>query len=146
MEYLNWNSDRFDGSVDVEVRAGVAMDPRLGGGSDFKTELMLTLDQVAFSSLNEVLSACLKESAFELRLDLPKQWTLYWKIRPDASRLLLSHPDSDVWVGTIALTASHGDAFLDALSRLEKSESQISLADFGSVDGPSNLDVVLRLK
>jgi len=42
----------------------------------------------------------------EVRQDFPGGWTLYWKWRSSESRFLVAHPETQQWVGTLALSDS----------------------------------------
>ncbi len=82
----------------------------------------------------------------ELRLDLPRGWIVFWKLREGESRLLLAHPQQDEWVATAALTREHGALVAERLERLAGG----ALLNVGEVGGElgvigsvSNVELVI---
>ena len=76
----------------------------------------------------------------ELRLDLPKNWAIFWKTRPEESRLLLAHPQENEWVVTAALEADHARKLTEAIARAQNG-SVIELSRMGPVGGVSNVEL-----
>lgn len=99
----------------------------------------------------------------ELRIALPNQWVLFWKLRQQGNRLLLAHPAPDEWVGTIALEANFGQKVINGLKQLQKKASpmdsdqgesrsmpqagapELSLCQLGAVEAVTNFEVVISL-
>jgi hypothetical protein len=79
------------------------------------------------------------EEAGELRLDLPEEWSIFWKKREDDSRLLIAHPQKDQWVATVALTEEYATKVLHEVSTLTAGESY----DFGKPGSVCNLELVI---
>ena len=77
----------------------------------------------------------------QVKLCLPAlaegEWVLYWKSREGDCRALYAHPESQEWVGTIALTE---EAYGDFLARLQAGKS-FALSQVSPLVGFSNLDL-----
>ncbi len=109
-----------------------------------ETELLLPLSLTERQTLARSLRDMPQDGRSELRLVLPQGWTLYWKMRDSESRLLLAHPEADLWVGTIALDAAGWSQLLEALDRPSSgSSSELRLSQLPGVSRRSNLDVVI---
>jgi hypothetical protein len=74
-----------------------------GEERDFAMRVVLGAE--ALGRLADALSAL--GIGAELRVDLPGDWTLFWKAREGESRMLVAHPESEQWVATLALSPSH---------------------------------------
>jgi hypothetical protein len=83
----------------------------------------------------------------ELRIDLPQGWALFFKLREGESRLLLAHPEAEVWVATLALDSDHAARFLRALPELAAADAgaALRLSELAPVARVSNCELVLRL-
>ena len=68
--------------------------------------------KVLLASLTDVFA----RPRSELRLELPQDWVIFWKLREGDSRLLIAHPAETEWVATVALGASDAEAFLTDLN------------------------------
>jgi hypothetical protein len=105
--------------------------------------------EFAAQALHEDLLPSLKntfeQQAGELRLDLPNEWSLFWKAREGDTRILVAHPSKDQWVGTIALEPQFASRLIE---RLEKSVSgdEIRFSSVDTVSKQSNLDLVFKLR
>lgn len=113
MPYLNWK--------DAPIEASIARES--GDHASPPVTLTLSVRENREALLAELVaelraifhSAHSGESA-ELRLDLPKGWTLFFKCREDGeSRLLVAYPELEQWVGTLSLSRSHGQALMERL-------------------------------
>ena len=128
MAYLNWSSAPAAVTVDPsrEEKIGV----RIAG---------LTAEDR--SELATAVAAVNRQEDPELRIDFPNHFTLFIKSRSDVSRFLVAHPEPEAWVGTIALSLAHGDAFSDRL--LAGWTEELSVNRLSKVDRWSNLELTL---
>lgn len=111
--------------------------------STLEQELEIVLNVEQSQQLADLLAASFAEN-FELRVDLPKNWAIFWKIRSDESRVLLAHPQEGEWVATAALESSHAKLLTDHLSSAV-SGTTFSLGEIGIVGGVSNVDIRVRI-
>src|SRR5947209_8278151 len=103
MPYLNWKS----GSVQVAVQTH----------SKLKTQLEIRLARGEWDMLAQELGGIFGAAGGELRLDLPQEWTLFWKASAGTeSRQLLAHPTATDWVGTLSLEVGHAQKLMAALA------------------------------
>jgi hypothetical protein len=130
MPYLNWKTQ----SVELEV---VSHEQR---GS----QLTMRLGRAAFDELLPRLEGVYIGGEGELRLDLPKDWIIFWKLRETESRLLIAHPQEKEWVTTVALDAPHGLKFMERLKALKPGES-VALGELAPIGNVSNVEVVVQL-
>lgn len=133
MAYLNWKES--------ELKIGVSSHP---DHSKFKTQLNLTLDQELRASLLNALEDVYLNNEGELRLDLAQGWVVFWKMREQGSRVLLSHPQEKEWVGTLALDLEVAEKLLSALKGLQSGEAVV-ISQLGLLESMSNLDVSLKI-
>ena len=131
MPYLNWKNS----PVELETLPHPKRD----------VQLLLKLSETDMKTLTTSLEEVFSDPQAELRLELPKNWTVFWKSREGESRLLLAHPEHDTWVSTVSLDLPHGRLFLDALKELRTPGDRISPAESGAIGRVSNLDLILTL-
>lgn len=132
MPYLNWKTSKLGLSRTSHPR--------------FQNQLELSLDAAALQELrNELAAVFSTEGASqrtELKLELPQNWTLYWKAKEGLSRMQLAHPQTDHWVATVQLSAEVATRLLEALAG---SPNQILLSQLGTLASINNLELILRL-
>ena len=100
MPYLNWK-ERETGQ---EVRDSL---------------FTLRLKSRELAELIALLEEVFVENGPELRVDLPRNWIVFWKRREGESRLLIAHPQENEWVATAALEPEHGKKLIDELKTLQ---------------------------
>lgn len=152
MPYLNWKDAELTALTQQVTHAGAGEGGRGGGRDDGRDERMLLALGLApaartelLGRLREVLDAPLGDGpAAELRVDLPRNWIVFWKLRDGESRLLIAHPQAEEWVATAALSVDHAHAFLDRLAGLQAGDS-LSLGQLAPVDRVSNVEIVVAL-
>lgn len=132
MPYVKW--------IDAGIELGVAAHPKSG------TELKLFLPEDRVIELKEAWLGLVDQPGSELRIDLPKGWTLFWKSREGDARALLAHPDAESWVGTVVLDPERGRAFALALDRLSTEGVAWETSSITGLNRLSNLAVSLELK
>ncbi|MDR3608772.1 MAG: hypothetical protein P4M08_15515 [Oligoflexia bacterium] len=138
MPHLNWRSSTLDKKV-------VPQTSEYGGDRDFTLELVL--DREAHRELALELAEVLVPGGGELRLDLPDEWRIFWKLRDDESRLLIAYPQESEWVATVALELEHGRRFLAALEALVPgSDEPLMIGRLGSVGQVSNVEVLISVR
>jgi hypothetical protein len=105
--------------------------------------------ELAAQALHDDLLPSLKntfeEQGGELRVDLPKEWSLFWKARKGDTRILVAHPSQDQWVGTLALEPRFASRLIELLEK-SVSGDEIRLSSVDTVSKLSNLDIVLKLR
>jgi len=131
MPYLDWK----DAALHLEVTPHARL----------KTQLTLSLGGQEVRTLIALLEDIYLGEGGELRLALPENWVLFWKRRDEESRTLVAHPQSQEWVGTIALESDMGRKLLFSLKNLEEGQSLI-LSDLGLFGTMSNLELVISLR
>jgi hypothetical protein len=109
----------------------------------FEQELTLTLNCEQAHELGRLLSSSFSESE-ELRVDLPLNWAIFWKLRDDESRLLMAHPQENEWVATAALESSHAGALTERLLGAQTG-LVFAISEIGSVGGISNVELTVRV-
>lgn len=132
MPYLNWKETQLRKSVSERERG--------------RSVLQLAVSVSDAQALAESLSAIYSAEAGvgpELRVDLPDEWILFFKLRESESRLLLAHPQKDEWVSTLALEREHGAKVIGALRALRSGE-KIEVHALGSVGGVSNVNILIE--
>lgn len=87
--------------------------------------------------------------AEELRLVLPAGWTLFFKRQiSGSSRMMVAHPEPELWVGTVLLAPSHGLQILTQLSEWVTQEGALSAMAQGEPGGipkgADGLSIVFR--
>jgi hypothetical protein len=117
--------------------------------------MRLTLEPAAVSSLLPMLREIFDAPAAaaheprrlggELRVDLPREWIVFWKPRDGESRLLLAHPQPEEWVATVALSEGDGK---ELIRRMESMESlpegqSLRLNEWVAPGSVSNLELEL---
>lgn len=131
MPHLNWREEPPTQSVQPNDR--------------FENVLRLAVPHRKRLELLERLESVLAESGDgELRWDLPGSWILFFKRRPSESRLLLAHPESQVWVLTVALEPAHAAALLSAVRAHCDQAGETSLRALGVFGRVSNCDLILE--
>lgn len=133
MPYLNWKA--VDES---KVVLEVITHPKRG------SQLNVTLSAAARDELCPRLEGSLGGGEGELRLDLPREWIIFWKQRETESRLLIAHPQEKEWVTTVALDAPHGLKFLERLKVLKSGES-VAIGELAPIGNVSNVEVVIKI-
>src|SRR4051794_37056919 len=126
MPYLNWKD-----------QTGLKQEIAGGPGGAGPLRLTLGLDSAQASMLLPLLRDVLSEEAplgSELRVDLPRNWIVFWKKREGESRLLIAHPQTDEWVATAALSAAHGQLLLERFERLSSGEA-LSVGELEATGG-----------
>jgi hypothetical protein len=78
----------------------------------------------------------------EFRSDFPGGWTLFWKVRDGDSRFFVAHPETDQWVGTLAISASH----LALVRERMRAGFSGALSELERVSRMSNLEVRISTK
>lgn len=96
-------------------------------------ELVQELEAVFKLSTSDNLSQ-------ELRLKLSDPWTLFWKMREGENRILVAHPETETWVGTLALEPISAGKLISALKIMEVRQSWI-ITDLFSIARLSNLNL-----
>ena len=122
-------------TLDLSQRATIRRDkhPR------FETELSCHFEKDVRSELTEELKECFEKN-HELRLILPEQWTIYFKLRTaGSSRLSLAHPSEKEWVATIALSPEHARAVLEQL----RTDASLRISDLGTTSGLINFSLLI---
>ncbi|MGZ3686764.1 MAG: hypothetical protein ACXWPM_13060 [Bdellovibrionota bacterium] len=131
MPYLNWR--------------GAALTQTLIPHPKLQSELKLELDAPARDELAARLEETYAQGAGELRLDLPRNWIIFWKLRESDSRLLLAHPQPDEWVATVALEAAFGASLVAAFRALSSGRELIA-SQLGTLGAMSNVELKLALR
>jgi hypothetical protein len=90
------------------------------------------------------LQSTFEQGAGELRLDLPQEWSLFWKLREGESRVLVAHPSTDQWVGTLALEKPFAEKLIARLLVLSTGQD-LRIGSVAAVSGVSNLELTLKL-
>jgi hypothetical protein len=139
MPYLNWRNAPSD-QIEQEVRTASAS----GGAREF--QLALKLSHELLQELIPALQDIYDQSGPELRIDLPREWIMFWKSRPGDSRLLMAHPQPEEWVSTMALGVPHGKRVIEALQKMGVGET-VSLDKLGATGsqttGQTNVEVLI---
>lgn len=150
MPHLNWRSSNLAQKVVKKVLP--ASEGQDAQDRDFVFELALSRAQA--QELAAALAQVLVPGGGELRLNLPDEWVIFWKLRPDEgndeSRLLIAHPQQDEWVATVALEPGHAERLLNAFSNDAFSNAPCSirvanLAAEGIISSVSNLELVISV-
>jgi hypothetical protein len=130
MPYLNWRN--------APIRQEVGPHPKR------EFSLKIGIPAVSFPELVERLEDLFGEDGAELRVDLPEEWILFWKIREEESRLLMAHPQKTEWVATAALEKGHGQSVVSRLKALRPGES-LRVSDGGTIGRVSNVEIEIDL-
>ncbi|MCM2323279.1 MAG: hypothetical protein NDJ90_08445 [Oligoflexia bacterium] len=130
---LNWKSDTV---ASLE-------NPRTSERGQ-RTVLHLRVPAERLGRLATEIQEVLSEEEREVRLELPREWLLFWKRREEESRLLLAHPEAEVWVATVALEAAHARALIACFGSAGRGDS-ITVGELGRVGEVSNLEVVISV-
>lgn len=135
MSYLDWK--------------GASVLPHHQVQSPSRSVLTLTLTAALLQELAADLGDAYSPGATELRIALPNQWLLFWKVRDDGNRILLAHPNENEWVVTCALEKEFAEHLVLSLKNLAQGQSlslsQLSAQGY-SMHSVSNLDLVFVLK
>ena len=136
MPYLNWKAPH------PSYRQHVV--PLAQGCELMKMSLSLSMEAAQAQELSAALQDVLGSGvpAGELRLDLPGNWIVFWKVREGEGRLLIAHPEKEEWVTTVALSAAVGLELLRQLESWSAGQS-IALGRLGPFGSVSNADVTL---
>ncbi len=89
------------------------------------TLLSLKLAQGELQILQLYLAEVYMDEEREFRMLLSDEWTVFWKRREGENRLLVSHPEAQEWVATIALETDFGKKFISSLADLKLGQSFI---------------------
>jgi hypothetical protein len=130
MPVLNWGEQPLNLEVSQRSVKEVRLTLRLSRAH---------LDELV-TELSEIFAANDGSFAPELRLVLPQNWVLFWKARSEGARLLLAHPATDEWVGTVALEISWAGRMMESFSRLESGQ-RVLLSQLGGIHSVSNFDL-----
>ena len=106
-------------------------------------ELRLGLDAEARLKLATHLESVFSPGKGEIRLELPSRWTVYWKAREGETRLLLAHPEHDVWVATVAVDVAIAGELVSRLRSLQAG-AELVLGELPGVARMSNVEIRLR--
>jgi hypothetical protein len=142
MPYLNWKEQ-----TDAHL-----MKP-LAAGAEGRSQMDLAFSGDEIALLIPYLEEVFLRGGYELRMDLPRGWTVFWKSRESGSRLLLAHPEHEEWVATVALEPQLG-ALLAARLKELKVEQSLSIHQLGEELGiefyhlgaVSNVEIRIALK
>lgn len=93
--------------------------------------------------LEALLQSDAPESS-ELRVDYPKGFTIFWKLRDGESRFFLAHPEKEVWVATLALSRDHLEAIAKAFRH--SGAELLDLSTLALVSKMSNVEVRLQVR
>lgn len=132
MPYLNWRNAQIEQEVRTSGESGEARE----------FQLSLKLSGELLQELVPQLDEIFEQNGPELRIDLPQEWLMFWKLRTGESRVLMAHPQPDEWVSTMALNAVHGKKLIEALKALSVGQT-VSIENLGSVGSVSNVDVLI---
>lgn len=132
MPYLNWKEpgDRVHAEIRSHAKRG--------------HELVLRLSSSGAAELAASLRPVFSEPGTELRLDLPREWIVFWKLRDGESRLLLAHPQEDEWVTTVALEPSAARKVLEAMTS-SGAGTMLVFGQLFAIGSFSNVEVVLEI-
>lgn len=129
MPFLSWVEESVS-HESVEVSPG-------------RMRLVLNLSEGHRVTLLKSLEELFYKPGKELRLVVSEEWTLFWKVREEGSRLLVAHPQSQEWVGTVALERQAGQALVDRLRQLEMGAS-LTFHEVLPIHPVSNLVLQIR--
>ncbi|MFL5812017.1 MAG: hypothetical protein ACJ763_00450 [Bdellovibrionia bacterium] len=139
MPYLNWKNAQNTQLNQEVLTAGAS-------GSSREFQLILKLSGELLQELIPLLQDIYEQGGPELRIDLPREWIMFWKSRPGDSRLLMAHPQPEEWVSTMALGVPHGKRVIEALQKLGVGET-VSLEKLGTTGsqttGQTNVEVLI---
>ncbi len=129
MPYLNWKEVRILQSVE-ELPSGALM-------------WKLSMSEIDLGVLIPHLEEIFLRAGGELRVGLPDEWAIFWKMNESGSRLLIAHPDERKWVATLALDQEHASLLLEKLKGLQAGQ-ELRVSEWGGDVHPvSNLELVL---
>jgi hypothetical protein len=129
MPYMNWKRAQIGQEIGEHSRGKL---------------LTMSLTRTALDELLPRLEGVFVHHEAELRVDLPEEWVIFWKMRDSESRLLIAHPQEKEWVTTVALDAPHGLKLLGLLKDLESGGS-VTIGELSSVGNVSNVEVILKV-
>lgn len=130
MLYLNW----IESSICIEITSHPTL----------QTQLKIKVGQNELTDLLASLEETFLKQAGELRVQLPQNWVLYWKLREEGSRALLAHPEPEEWVGTIALELALAQKLFLSLKNLKSGQS-FYLSQVGILGSVSNLELAFTI-
>jgi hypothetical protein len=143
MPYLNWKNAQST-QIEQEVLPTGGSAGSSAGSREFR--LTLKLNGELLQELIPQLQDIYDHGGSELRIDLPREWIMFWKSRPGDSRLLMAHPQPEEWVSTMALGVPHGKRVVEALQKIGVGET-ISLEKLGTTGsqttGQTNVEVLI---
>lgn len=172
MPHLNWREadqgpDALVLSVETFAHSGARSGPRSafsGREYELTIEMSAARRDALLERLREVLSSPEKSGAesgagfgsglgTELRLDLPREWIVFWKLREGESRILMAHPAEKQWVASINLEPSHALSLLRALAACVPGVpgapgspgGTVEIGALGTVGEVSNAEVRIRV-
>lgn len=145
MAYLNLKA----ANVGLEVEpAKMSHRPQL---NEAKSVVKYVLPNAELTQWLEKLSAVWGEGseAGELRVDLPQNWIVFCKTRPQGTRLLIAHPERGEWVATLSIEAKLAPVLFRALQNFTQSadrEFDLNqfLAEHTRIDNVTNVVVKIR--
>ena len=144
MPYLDWAAQlQVLSESDSPLKDSGSHD---GSAPSSKKLLTLDLSRLADSDvLLQSLEDLMGRPHSELRLSLPKNWTVFWKLRHEGeSRLLAAHPEENTWVGTVSFASELMERVIHFLKTRES--EALLLSELGVMSSISNFDLKLRLK
>ena len=119
--------------------------------AEFQKDLVLSMDDAAGKVFRGLLDSIRAESREALvilpKLTLPdgvsQRWETYWKQRDaEDSRAMVAHPERDLWVATLALSASA----IEGIARSLDLGETVRLESFGPMHAFNNLHVTFEFR
>ncbi len=137
MPFLNWKSQPIDVSQESAPRWG--------------TRVTIALPPEQRAALEKSLEDCLQVGGKELRVDFPKGWSIFWRIREEtgeaSSRVLLAHPDPEQWVASVLLEPRPATDFVARYRAWHSDSGRDASLSPNALEGihrVSNLELVLK--
>jgi hypothetical protein len=138
MAYLNLKAEGIEVKVDASREEKVSISI---GSLPSKVRATLSEEIAGIVALGD------GEIHQELRIDFTDTLTLFIKRREGGSRMLVAHPETGYWVGTLAITRTHGEVLASALnvtSFVEKDDQRVGVHQLEKVDRASNLELYFQ--
>lgn len=141
MPYLNWRE-----SVQAEVRQVAATTS--GEGMAFHWTWTLERKDEFLLGIEELLKLTRQQavglSVPELRIDLPRNWIFFLKLRESESRLLIAHPQVEEWVVSASLLEEHATVLIQRIQVAVQGD-RFSLNSLFRVARLSNVEIFLEM-
>jgi hypothetical protein len=140
MPFLNWKESPIQQTVDSldsgAIRWSIAIKKRE------LEDLIAGLGEILAGTAN---GASEEVSPAELRLSLPGDSAIFWKLSSSGSKLLMARPEVDRWVATLALEQGHMGRVLDRLKLLSEGQF-LEVGKMGDqVLSVSNLEIIFSI-